>query len=178
MHMSLHPLFAGSAASHDGETRTREIARRWADLAKQRLDYLTELFDTGRWRRYHSEADFLDNIQEAKDAVTRWRAMADGIFVAPAIRNEPPAHRRIAATDIVATNVVMAEAVSIAQHHGEVLSFEDHRDAARKPHIAVSDVMEYQADARDDAALPAPTPLDLFDQDAIVARYPMLRAAM
>lgn len=171
--MSLHPLFARTAAFDHGEAKTRDIARRWADLAEQRLAYLTELFDTGRWRRYHNEADFLDNIQEAKDAVARWQAMADGIFVAPVIRTAPPAERRMAALDVVA-----AEAAANTEHHAEVLSFEDHRDAARRPHLAISDVIPSQAPARDDATLQVLTPLDLFDQDAIVARYPMLRAAM
>jgi len=44
-------------------------------LAEQRLDYLTELFETGRWRRFHSEVAFLENIQEAKKAVETWRVL-------------------------------------------------------------------------------------------------------
>ncbi|MDB5501729.1 MAG: hypothetical protein JWR89_1631 [Tardiphaga sp.] len=52
------------------------MVERWAALAESRLDYLTDLFESGRWRRFHTEADFLDNIQEAKAAVDRWRAMA------------------------------------------------------------------------------------------------------
>jgi uncharacterized repeat protein (TIGR03809 family) len=51
----------------------REIVARWCNLAEQRLKYLTELFDTGRWRRFHSEAAFLENIREAKTAVETWR---------------------------------------------------------------------------------------------------------
>ena len=31
------------------------------------------LFETGRWRRFHSERAFLENIQEAKAAVETWR---------------------------------------------------------------------------------------------------------
>jgi uncharacterized repeat protein (TIGR03809 family) len=53
--------------------RGRDIVARWCGLAEQRLDYLTELFETGRWRRYHSETAFLDNIREAKAAVEAWR---------------------------------------------------------------------------------------------------------
>jgi uncharacterized repeat protein (TIGR03809 family) len=53
--------------------RGRDIVARWCSLAERRLDYLTELFETGRWRRYHSEAAFLENIQEAKAAVETWR---------------------------------------------------------------------------------------------------------
>ena len=53
--------------------RGRDIVARWCKLAEQRLEHLTELFETGRWRRYHSEAVFLENIQEAKAAVETWR---------------------------------------------------------------------------------------------------------
>jgi hypothetical protein len=53
--------------------RGRDVVARWCDLAERRLEYLTELFETGRWRRYHSEVAFLENIQEAKAAVEIWR---------------------------------------------------------------------------------------------------------
>jgi uncharacterized repeat protein (TIGR03809 family) len=56
--------------------RGQEILERWCVLAEQRLDHLTELFETGRWRRYHSELSFLENIQEAKSAVETWRRLA------------------------------------------------------------------------------------------------------
>jgi uncharacterized repeat protein (TIGR03809 family) len=51
----------------------REIVARWCKLAEQRLDYLTELYESGRWRRFHSEPDFLENFREAKAAVASWR---------------------------------------------------------------------------------------------------------
>jgi uncharacterized repeat protein (TIGR03809 family) len=53
----------------------REIVARWCHLAEQRLKYLTELFDSGRWRRFHGEEAFLDNIREAKTAVENWREL-------------------------------------------------------------------------------------------------------
>ncbi len=53
--------------------RGREIVARWCDLAEQRLRYLTELFDSGRWRGFHSEEAFLENFREAKAAVEAWR---------------------------------------------------------------------------------------------------------
>ncbi len=49
-----------------------DIVARWYALAEQRLQYLTELFETGRWRRYHSERAFLENIQDAKRGVELW----------------------------------------------------------------------------------------------------------
>jgi uncharacterized repeat protein (TIGR03809 family) len=53
--------------------RGRDIVARWCTLAERRLEYLTELFETGRWRRFHSESDFLENLREAKAAVQAWR---------------------------------------------------------------------------------------------------------
>jgi uncharacterized repeat protein (TIGR03809 family) len=53
--------------------RGRDTVARWCVLAEQRLNYLTELFETGRWRRYYSEVAFLENIREAKLAVETWR---------------------------------------------------------------------------------------------------------
>jgi len=53
-----------------------DVAARWCAFAEQRLEYLTELFETGRWRRFHSELGFLENIQEAKTAVEVWRGLA------------------------------------------------------------------------------------------------------
>ena len=53
--------------------RGRDIVARWCSLAERRLEHLTELFETGRWRRYHSETAFLENIREAKAAVETWR---------------------------------------------------------------------------------------------------------
>ena len=58
---------------HADVARGRDIVARWCNLAERRLEYLTELFETGRWRRYHTELAFLENIQEAKAAVETWR---------------------------------------------------------------------------------------------------------
>ena len=45
---------------HIGVACGHPLAARWQTLAEQRLEYLTELFETGRWRRYHSEIAFLE----------------------------------------------------------------------------------------------------------------------
>src|SRR3954468_2554216 len=59
---------------HVDVARGRDIVSRWCNLAEQRLEYLTELFETGRWRRFHTEHSFLENIREAKAAVEVWRS--------------------------------------------------------------------------------------------------------
>jgi uncharacterized repeat protein (TIGR03809 family) len=56
--------------------RGRDLVARWCAFAERRLDYLTELFETGRWRRYHTEQAFLENIREAKAAVEIWRKLS------------------------------------------------------------------------------------------------------
>ncbi len=60
-------------ASQLDVAKGREIVARWCNLAERRLEYLTELFESGRWRRFHSEQGFLENIREAKAAVETWR---------------------------------------------------------------------------------------------------------
>jgi hypothetical protein len=67
-------LFAGwFMASQLDLAKGREIVARWCNLAERRLDHLTELFDSGRWRRFYDEQVFLENIREAKTAVETWR---------------------------------------------------------------------------------------------------------
>ena len=61
--------------AHVDLARGRDIVSRWCNLAEQRLEYLTELFETGRWRRFHTEHAFLENIREAKAAVELWRSL-------------------------------------------------------------------------------------------------------
>lgn len=53
-----------------------EIVSRWRILAEQRLEHLNELFESGRWRRYHTEQAFVDNIRDAKRAVEAWQKLA------------------------------------------------------------------------------------------------------
>lgn len=66
--------------------RGRAIVERWCVLAEQRLEYLTELFESGRWRRFFSEVAFLENIQEAKAAVETWR---DLLYREATVDNHP-----------------------------------------------------------------------------------------
>jgi uncharacterized repeat protein (TIGR03809 family) len=60
----------------EGRDHGLDLGARWRDLAERRLEYLTELFESGRWRRYYSERAFLENIQEAKAAVALWRNLS------------------------------------------------------------------------------------------------------
>jgi hypothetical protein len=67
------------------------VLDRWRMLAEQRLEHLTELFESGRWRRYYSERAFLENIKEAKEAVETWRGLATPKPAAHAVSRPAPA---------------------------------------------------------------------------------------
>src|ERR1700759_4737842 len=60
----------------NGAARSADVLGRWRALAEQRLEHLTELFESGRWRRYYGELAFLENIREAKVAVETWRGLS------------------------------------------------------------------------------------------------------
>jgi uncharacterized repeat protein (TIGR03809 family) len=189
MHMSLHLAPSDLLPSRFSDLKTLQIARRWTALAEQRLTYLTELYDSGRWRRFHGEREFLDNIQEAKDALERWRAMAKGEYVAPVIRTvakpavavavAPAAMAPVTVAPVAPLVPELPAAVVVSEEPEVVVSFEQHaqqREAARTKQqlTAVKEALE-----QFDAAQPEPrAALDLFDRDAIIERYPMLRAAM
>lgn len=172
----------------------RSLAQRWCALAESRLDYLTELFESGRWRRFHSEAEFLDNIQEAKEAVERWRLMLEGetaavrralspegvIYRAPrAPEPRPAAAAAVAvAASAVAAPVVMAPVVAtpaVAPLQPDVAPVAE----AAAPVLIPIETLLRQAPPRQATV----TPADLDWQKAldplvISARYPMLRTAL
>jgi len=54
----------------------RDVVARWRILAQQRLDHLTELYESGRWKLYHTESDFLVMVHEARGALKAWQDLA------------------------------------------------------------------------------------------------------
>jgi len=54
----------------------RSVVARWRILAQQRLDHLTELYESGRWKLYHTESDFLAMVHEARAALKVWQDLA------------------------------------------------------------------------------------------------------
>ena len=156
--------------------RGRDTVARWCNLAERRLEHLTDMFETGRWRRFHTEQAFLENIREAKQAVETWRDLM--------AREAAPDHLDLTGACVRA---------AIAPRHDEILipiqQFEDEgapevveplREIpddfliALERHLLASDEALTVSDAPDldDMTLP---PLDL---DSIGARYPLLHNAL
>jgi uncharacterized repeat protein (TIGR03809 family) len=56
--------------------RYDSIARRWLALVERRQEHFLDLCDTGRWRHYYSEAEFLDEMRKVLHVRDRWAAIA------------------------------------------------------------------------------------------------------
>lgn len=166
------------ADAHVDLARGRDIVSRWCNLAEQRLEYLTELFETGRWRRFHSERAFLENIQEAKAAVELWRSleMREASLDNTAIdlswlgrRSTPQLDERLrepVALRHIPSTPVQAEAPS-REIPGDVL-------AALESVLADSATAPSVPDAPGLDDLPPPT----LNLDVMQDRYPLLRNAL
>ncbi|MBX9710811.1 MAG: TIGR03809 family protein [Xanthobacteraceae bacterium] len=66
------PNFDQKSASNAG----RSVVVRWRILAQQRMDHLIELYQSGRWKLYHKETEFLAMVQESRAALKVWEQLA------------------------------------------------------------------------------------------------------
>ena len=49
-----------------------KIAGQWLAMAERRRDGLLELYRSGRWRRYHTEAELLELMRAVKADIEFW----------------------------------------------------------------------------------------------------------
>jgi uncharacterized repeat protein (TIGR03809 family) len=49
-----------------------EVIRKWRSLAQRRKEHLVELYESGRWRLYYTDAELIDRLREAIRGVDRW----------------------------------------------------------------------------------------------------------
>ena len=91
----------------------RSVVARWRMLAERRLQYLIELYETGRWRVYYKEPEFLKVIQEARVALATWEQLAppDPVQDKPVSEQTPVVFHKItdkgnsAAVDLIKINL-------------------------------------------------------------------------
>ncbi|WP_347710911.1 TIGR03809 family protein [Bradyrhizobium sp. CB1650] len=172
----------------------RDVAERWCALAEQRLEHLTEMFETGRWRRYHSELAFLENIQEAKRALQTWRALAAGedvsaaaASVASAFGWSPATMPRMAPREPAQT--LQPKAVHIARETAVPIALDPAPDVPAEiteapiapiaPVFAsiASFLQTFTPPAADVVAAPERVVELTLSLDGIEAKYPLLRNA-
>jgi uncharacterized repeat protein (TIGR03809 family) len=81
------------------------IARRWLALVERREQHFADLSQSGRWRRYYTQTEFLNEMRKVLQVRNQWAALA-GVPVkssssadtraqeaAPVSRPLPNAHR-------------------------------------------------------------------------------------
>lgn len=73
-----------------------EVIRKWLALAQRRKAHLVDLYESGRWRLYYTEAELINHLREAVHGVDRWRA-TEQATVGTTIRTA--AHDRTFSTD-------------------------------------------------------------------------------
>jgi hypothetical protein len=136
------------------------VVARWCALAEQRLDYLTELFNNGRWRRYYSHTAFLENIKEAKAMVAHWRALSTPGYV-----GEPR-------TAILMTDLKPEAVPDVVEAALGEIEFAPASEAAPADEAVVAPAQQMLDKATQDKEMPdkMPAPADLM-QD----RYSLLR---
>ena len=164
--------------------RGRNIVARWCKLAEQRLEYLTELSETGRWRRFHSEPDIVENIRGSEDRggdLAR-SAHARGVtgqfrrrhVLAEPRQNHPAARRNAGLFSASASAATIADAgrAAAARYSHTAVKFvdvfSDQALSVRRPGLQ-SGLTAALDPAANDAAGLAP------DVAAIQQRYPSLR---
>jgi uncharacterized repeat protein (TIGR03809 family) len=52
------------------------IARRWLALVERRHEHFIDLCDSGRWRHYYTEAEFLEEMRKVLRVRDRWATIA------------------------------------------------------------------------------------------------------
>jgi uncharacterized repeat protein (TIGR03809 family) len=52
------------------------VAQKWRALAERRRAHFVELYDSGRWKRYYSEEQFLHRMREAIRLTEQWADVA------------------------------------------------------------------------------------------------------
>ncbi len=53
----------------------QQLAQKWSALAKRRRAHFIELYNTGRWKHYYTEAEFLVRVREAVRVAEEWERL-------------------------------------------------------------------------------------------------------
>jgi uncharacterized repeat protein (TIGR03809 family) len=54
----------------------QKISLKWRDLAERRKAHFVELYETGRWKHYYTDIEFLAELRKAIAAANRWAKLA------------------------------------------------------------------------------------------------------
>jgi hypothetical protein len=78
------PHIHSSMAQSSSGQMPAATTHKWRELALQRHAHFLELYQTGRWKLYYSEHDFLIRMREAVHLLESWDTLS-----APAVEEKP-----------------------------------------------------------------------------------------
>lgn len=183
---------------------SRELCERWCALAERRLAHLTELFESGRWRRYYTEHSLLENFREAKAAVKMWDALSRGesigsrVEIGLAAVADDPVHellpqrsveviepversvpeRSVPKPSVAKQSVALAPTIDTAFAESDIVLPEDIMLYQLVPATPRIDLAALEQALRVGIEAEDAEHASLFDIDAIERRYPALRHAL
>lgn len=62
--------------SEPQDGRYDSVARRWLALVERRQEHFIELSNSGRWRHYYTQTEFLDEMRKVLKLRDQWAALA------------------------------------------------------------------------------------------------------
>jgi uncharacterized repeat protein (TIGR03809 family) len=77
----------------DGEAYRQfcKTAEKWRDLAERRRAWFIELYQSGRWKLYYTEAQFILRMREVAGIAETWNEIAPPSSPAAASQQQAPA---------------------------------------------------------------------------------------
>lgn len=54
----------------------RQLAQKWSEVAERRCAHFIELYESGRWKHYYTEAEFVVRLREVFHAADEWERLA------------------------------------------------------------------------------------------------------
>lgn len=76
---------------------TDDLARRWHALAERRREHFADLHDSGRWRKYYHEHNFLHQMHATAQMTDAWTNVVNGVppAIARGAAHSAAAFRRV-----------------------------------------------------------------------------------
>ena len=59
------------------------IAQKWSELARRRRDYYVDLYESGRWKHYFDEQEFIARMRDVVASSAQWNELAGRALADP-----------------------------------------------------------------------------------------------
>jgi uncharacterized repeat protein (TIGR03809 family) len=63
---------------------SQDVIAKWHALAERRRSHFVELYDSGRWKRYYAESEFVAQMRDVVQLADTWARLSGAPTQAPA----------------------------------------------------------------------------------------------